>query len=272
MKSFSHVQGKAFLLLTVVLAMLLVAVSALAGQEIKSVATRQGVTTKVLLNIPATPPKAVLIMFPGGDGANMFREKDGQVHLGRNFLVRTSPKFVAQGLAVAIVDAPSDQPNGMSAGFRNSPEHTQDIRKVIDFMDAQGFKPLYLVGTSRGTLSVAYLGTELQDSRIKGLVLTSTIGQSVGGLPLSRIKVPVLLVHHRDDGCKVCPFQEAVGLKSKLSGSPRVDFVEVQGGDPPQSGPCQAMSHHGFLGREDQVVQVIADWISGKPVPAQIGN
>lgn len=173
---------------------------------------------------------------------------------------------------MAIVDTPSDQCDGMSAGFRNSPEHVQDITKVIEFLDAQGLKPIYLVGTSMGTLSVAYLGIELKDSRIKGLVLTSTVTQYVNGLRLSHITFPILLVHHRDDGCKNCPFQDAVALKTKLSGTSKVDFVEVQGGSPPQSDPCQALSYHGFLGREDQVVQVISDWIAGGKIPAQIGN
>ena len=68
-------------------------------------------------------------------------KKGAKFHLGKNFLVRTSPQFVQQGMAVAIADAPSDQPNGMSVGFRNSPEHVQDIRKVIDFLDTQGLKP-----------------------------------------------------------------------------------------------------------------------------------
>jgi predicted dienelactone hydrolase len=264
----------AFLFLVGIAVLMLTATAGLAGQEIKAISTRPGVTVQVLLNTPATPPKGIVVMFPGGGGAAMFKGKGGQIHLGRNFLVRTSPKFVQQGWAVAIVDAPSDQANGMSDWFRNSPEHVQDIRKVIDYLDSRGLKPLYLVGTSRGTLSVAYLGIELQDPRVKGLVLTSTLGgsQFVGGLPLDRIRLRVLLVHHRDDGCKVCPFQEAVALKGKLSGSPKVDFVEVQGGSPPQSGPCRTLSYHGFLGREDQVVQVMADWLAGKQVPAQIGN
>ena len=272
MKGFPPIPGKAFLLMTCTLILLSAAKPALAGQEIKSVATRPGITVQVLLNTPATPAKAVLVMFPGGEGADAFTKSAGQIHLGKNFLARTSPQFVEQGLAVAIVDAPSDQARGMSAGFRNSPEHLQDIRKVIDFLDAQGLKPIYLVGTSRGTLSVAYLGIELQDQRVKGLVLTSSLGGAIGGFPVSRITLPVLLVHHRDDGCKVCPFRKAVALKNKLSGSPKVNFIEVQGGAPPQADPCKAMSYHGFLGREDQVVRVIADWIAGKQVPAQIGN
>ncbi len=272
MKGISLFFGKARLLLTGILILLSAAMPAFAGQEIKSVATRPGVTVQVLLNTPATPAKAVLVMFPGGEGIDSFKENGGQIQLSQNFLVRTSPKFVEQGLAVAIVDAASDQANGMSAGFRNSPEHTQDIHKVIDFLDTRGLKPIYLVGTSRGTLSVAYLGIELQDHRVKGLVLTSSLGGIISGFSVNRITLPVLLVHHRDDGCKVCPFQDAVALKTKLSRASKVDFVEVLGGSPPQSDPCKAMSYHGFLGREDQVVQVIADWIAGKPVPAQIGN
>lgn len=243
-----------------------------AAQEIKSISTRPGVTVKILLNTPEVPPKAVLLMFPGGNGADMFHETGGRMHLGKNFLVRTSPQTVQQGMAVAIVDVPSDQPNGMSAGFRNTPEHVQDIRKVIDFLDARGLKSIYLVGTSMGTLSAAYLGMELKDSRIKGLILTSTVTQYVAGLRLPQIAFPVLLVHHRDDGCKLCPFQEATALKTKLSGSPRVDFVEVQGGDPPQSGPCQALSQHGFWGVEPQVVKVMVDWALGKNVPARVGR
>ena len=48
--------------------------------------------------------------------------------------------------------------------------------------------------------------------------------------------------------------------------------VEVEGGDPPQSNPCEGFAPHGFFGRERDVVAVIADWIAGKPVPKEIGR
>ena len=147
MQRVSLFLGRAGLLLAGTLIWCSATMPALAGQEIKTVATRPGVTVRVLLHTPATPAKAVLVIFPGGNGAHMFKERGGQIRLGRNFLVRSSPKFVEQGLAVAIVDVPSDQADGMSAGFRNSPEHVQDIAKVIDFLDAQGLKPIIL-GTS----------------------------------------------------------------------------------------------------------------------------
>ena len=64
MKSVSPFLGKACLLLTGTLILLSATMPALAGQEIKPVATRPGVTVQVLLNTPATPAKAVLVMFP----------------------------------------------------------------------------------------------------------------------------------------------------------------------------------------------------------------
>ena len=96
---------------------------------------------------------------------------------------------------------------------------------------------------------------ELQDSRIKGLILTSTVTQYANGLRLRTdclARAPESITAMTAASCG--PFQEAIALKTKLSGSRKVDFVEVQGGDPPQSGPCQALSQHGFLGVEDQVV------------------
>jgi len=264
--------GRAGLLLAGILLFWLAATPVCASQKIVTVPTRAGVTVRVLLETPASPPAAVLLVFPGARGAHLFKERQGRIRLGRNFLVRSSPKFVAQGCAVAIVDTPSDHPDGMSDAFRTSAEHTQDIRRIIDFLDARGLTPLYLVGTSRGTLSVAHLGITLQDKRVKGLVLTSSLGGILSGYPLSRITLPVLMVHNRDDGCRVSPFAKALALKSKFSGSPGVDFVEVTGGAPPQSGPCRALSYHGFFGREDQVVRVITDWVKGKPIPAQVGN
>jgi hypothetical protein len=41
-------------------------------------------------------------------------------------------------------------------------------------------------------------------------------------------------------------------------------LIAVQGGDPPLSEPCEALSRHGYLGIEREVVGAIADWIKAK--------
>jgi pimeloyl-ACP methyl ester carboxylesterase len=249
------------------------------AQEIVSVPTRPGVTVRVLLVAPAGEPSATLLMFPGGFGNNHFSERDGRIVLDGNFLVRTAPIFAARGLLVAVIDTPSDQPQGMDDAFRMGKAHVEDVTKVLQALEARAPAPIFLAGTSRGTLSAAALAASLKDPRVKGLVLTTSLGDGGRGrnravtvydAPLKRITLPVLVVHHQQDGCWASPFGAATGIPAALSGSAKVDFVAVSGGDPPRSEACEALAAHGYLGRERDVVGVIADWIAGKPVPKQL--
>jgi hypothetical protein len=247
---------------------------AVAGQAVRTIDTRPGVAMRMAVLLPEMPAKAVLIMFPGGNGVDHFRERDdGTIRLGGNFLVRTAPQFVQRGFTVAIVDAPSDQRGGMSDAFRTSAQHAADIERAIDALSTDGPQPTYLIGTSRGTLSVASLATRLTDERVKGIVLTSSLGGTRGlrSLPLGRITVPVLVVHHRDDACPASLFRDAAQMVSLIAHSPRLNLVEVSGGLASAADPCEPYSAHGFIGIEHQVVEVIAEWISGHTVPARIG-
>jgi pimeloyl-ACP methyl ester carboxylesterase len=250
-----------------------------AAQEIVAVDTRPGIAVRVLLLAPTGSPSATLLMFPGGLGNNHFGDKDGKVWLGKNFLLRAARPLAARGLLVAVIDTPSDQIQGMDDAFRMGKTHMEDVKKVLDVLAARAPVPIYLVGTSRGTLSAAAIATALKDPRVAGLVLTSSIvdggrnrnrATTVYDAPLERIAVPVLVVHHRNDACRATPISAATGLPAALGGSARVTFVEVEGGDPPQSDPCEALAAHGFLGREREVESVIADWIAGKAVPKQV--
>lgn len=264
--------------LSLAAAILLLPVRVRGAQQVLTVATRPGVSVRVLLRTPDAPARGTLLLFPGGNGAGHFTVSGGTVlRTSGNFLVRSSPLVVEQGFTAAIVDAPSDQARGMSDQFRASREHAEDVRKVLDAVAAQSPGPIYLTGTSRGTISVAHLAATLEDRRVEGLILTATIGvQGLGRLslwqiPLDRISMPVLFVHHRHDGCDQSPFGQAVQLRSRLTRSPRTNFIEVLGGDPPLSDPCEGGSAHGFLGKEREVVAAIVDWIQGKPVPERIG-
>ena len=248
-----------------------------AAPEIMQLTTRPGVTVKILIRTPDSPSKGTLLLFPGGGGANHFSERGGKVRLGNNFLVRASDLFVERGFGVAIVDVPSDQASGMSDQFRTSKEHTEDIQKLLGQLEPKLPKPIYLVGTSRGTLSAAHLAISFKEQRLGGVVLTSSIGASKGGgmslfnLPLEEITLPVLFVHHREDGCWASRFNDALQLQKRITGSPRSQFIEVLGGDPARSGPCEALSLHGYLGKEREVVTAITDWIQGKPAADRIG-
>jgi len=254
-----------------------------AEQLVLPLETRPGVTVKVLLQTPEGPSKGTILLFPGGSGARHFGTAGSDISLGNNFLVRSSRLFLQKGYATAIIDAPSDHADGMSDAFRTSSEHAQDIRKIMDVLSQRSAGPFFLAGTSRGTLSAAYLASVLPQGQVAALVLTATIG-SVGSLPLDAVSMPVLLVHHIQDDCGASSPADAVALTGRFVKSKQAVFVEAAGGNSGSDGgrgkrgragsggPCTAMTHHGFLGIEDRVVTVITDWLSGKPVPKRIGD
>ena len=261
------------------LAMALVAAqtAAVAAPEIIEVSTRDGVTVRVLLVAPTEAPSVTVLLFPGGWGARHFGTRDGSVWLGINFLVRTAPLFAERGLLAAAIDTPSDQPGGMTDAWRTGPHHVTDIRKVIEALEARAPGRVVLVGTSRGTISAAYVAAKIEDPRVAGLVLTSSMVEHGRGrwatvyeTPLAKISAPVLVVHHRGDDCRATPIGAALSLPRWLKKSSKVDFVEVRGGDPAISDSCEPLAAHGYLGRELQVIQVIADWIAGRPVPKEV--
>ena len=218
------------------------------------------------------PPDATaaVVLFPGGDGG-LRLTADGALQWGSgNFLVRTRQSFAAQGLKVIVVDAPSDrQKPPYLGGFRQTRDHAADIRALIAWVRSQYNVPVWLVGTSRGTQSVAFLASELSDADgPDGIVLTSTIvsdprSRPVPAMPLSRIRVPVLVVHHEQDGCALCSYSLVQKMMEQYTASPRTELITVTGGRS-MGDPCEAYAYHGYDGIEADVVSRIASWIGRK--------
>jgi len=241
-----------------------------------SVDTRPGVAVSVLLVAPETDPKGIFVLFPGGPGRVWTRRGD----LRESFPV-VPHLFSQQGFVAAVVDAPSDQPRGFASGraFRGSKEHTEDDRKVIDFLSQKWPKPFFLLGHSSGGVSVAHIAITLKDERIKGIVLAGTGGRLADRLriPLEKVTLPVLYIKHRHDDCS--SFEDALHLYSQFIKSPRLNFIEVLGGDHSTAGNCGGAPlnsggtsyTHNLSGKEREVVKAVTDWAIGKQVPNRIG-
>lgn len=237
--------------------------------EVVDIPTRPGVTQRLLVLAPAAP-KATLVLLAGGHGGLQI-QPDGSLQWGKgNFLVRSRQLFVDQGFTVALVDAPSDrQSPPFLSGHRQTLQHAADIEAVIAWLRRRAAIPVWLVGTSRGTQSAAYVATELTTLRgPDGVVLSATVltdprGRAVSAMPLARIGVPVLVVHHEQDGCRVCPFSEVPALMDKLTNASRKQVLAFRGGLN-QGDPCEAFAYHGFNGLEAEVVQQMAAWMLAK--------
>lgn len=262
-----------FFVLRTVIMLLATVTASHALSEIRTIPTRPGVTMDFLAMIPEhTGQHDALILLPGGNGAGPFKMTEDGVVSGWNFLVRSSEIFVENGLSIFTVAPPSDHSTGMSSGFRESPEHAADISSLASYLERQGYERIFLVGNSRGTLSAAFLGTRLNDSHLKGVILTSALEYEnfMRWLPLEQLRLPVLMIHHRDDACRVSSFEEARTTQASLSSTTAVTFTEVTGGAYPRSAPCDNLSAHGFFGMEEKVVRVIAAWVDGRSVPDKI--
>jgi dienelactone hydrolase len=254
---------------TVLIGLLQIA-SAQTSQKVFDIPTRPGVTQRFVYLAPENPLASVILFAGGHGGLQIF--PNGSFKWGEsNFLVRTRQLFAKNGLSVAVVDAPSDRQSApFLGGFRQTREHVADIKAAIAWLKQKANVPVWLIGTSMGTLSAAFIATQIGpiDGGPDGLVLTSTIvsfdrGRPVPAMPLQNITIPVLVVHHENDGCKLCAYAQIPSVMQKLSSTPKKELLTFKGGVT-RGDPCEALAYHGFNGLENDVVARIAEWIRPK--------
>ena len=250
------------------------AISARADEIAVKLPTRPGVTETFAYRT-AGQPKAVAILFPGGDGLIGVSDNFGSAFIKRsgNFLIRSRDKFVAQGIATISLDVPSDESDGLPGEFRMSAEHGQDVAAVVVWARQKVAAPVWLVGTSMGSISAANAASRL-GGQVDGLVLTSSvsapnkrtpaIANGVLSIALDKVAVPSLVMDHVNDTCVASPPENADVIAKRLTMSPRVEVKMIEGGDTPKSGPCEAFSYHGYYGAEDRAVAAIAAFMLKK--------
>ncbi len=227
--------------------------------------------TQRILFIKTDTPKANVVLFAGGTG-RIFIRKNGAIKRENNLLVRTRDLFAERGFNVAVFDAPSDRRSkkGMF-GFRQTPEHAEDIKAVMDFLKSKADVPVWLVGTSRGSISAVNGAVRLggaADGGPEGIVLVSSVTRrskrgriTVYEADAEDISVPTLIVHNRDDGCMVTPFAGAEDLLERLSKAPVKELIAFEGGGDGGSNPCTSQTYHGFMGLDEAVVEAVTNWI-----------
>ena len=146
------------------------------AQEIVALNTRPGVTQSFFIaNMGAVKPEAAALLFIGGGGYIRLRMEDGQPKFGaQNFLPRSRAEFIRNGILPVIMENPSDQQGheGMNDAFRAGNQHAADIRAVVaEVKRRYPGLPVFLVGTSRSTISVAdadRLGAKFPLVSVKG--------------------------------------------------------------------------------------------------------
>jgi hypothetical protein len=192
------------------------------SEELVKIESRPKVTQSFIL---IKPDKAVasVLLFAGGRG-NVGVKKDisGKpiiTKMNKNFLIRTRRDFAKHGLMVAVLDIPSDiKKRTQKIGFGGSwrlglihQKHAEDIKAVLSYLKKQADIPIWLVGTSMGTVSASYGAINAKENT-DGVVLTSSITRAPKGgkmiknhpygiisMDLDKVTVPTLIVSHKAD-------------------------------------------------------------------------
>ena len=247
--------------------------AAAGAQEIVTLRTRGEVTQAVFItNMGQRKAEAAAIVYSGGWGTLNLRMVNGQPKFAPgNFLVRTRVEFIRNGIWPFLVDVPSDMATGVTDEYRRSDKQVADARAVIAEVRrrAPGL-PVFILTTSRSTLSGAHLGRSLGPDEIAGVVLTSTMivpgpnWDSLASFDFKSIKVPLLFVQHHSDVCK------ATLYPSLARAAQGYTLISVSGGKPPESGPCDPFSAHGYFGVEEPTVNAISAWMLKKPFPTEV--
>jgi hypothetical protein len=204
--------------------------------------TKSGEAVPYVLDALSKSPKYALILFPGGNGVvDPHREGDKLVYgKAGNFLLRARQFLVDDDFATATT---------------NSTPQEDRIQAVIDDLNTRfpGVK-IYLIGTSRGTFDTIALAGYLSD-KIAGEIHTSSVSR-IASFDGKSYKNRQLVVHHKNDGCRVTPYGAAEDSHTKYG----TDFIAMEGGIS-VGNPCEAFAYHGYNGIERETAEAIKRWV-----------
>lgn len=237
-----------------------------------------------LLLKPDGAAKAAVILFAGGHGRLDIAANGAIGQLRGNQLVRTRELYRRAGLLTLVPDLASDMKQGASGvvnGYRASRAYADDMGAMVAHLRRLGARRVVVVGTSRGTLSIANGVSRLQGAgarRPDAQVLTSgfwKVGWAAEGFTIWKLaaqgnsrsmKLPALLVWHKDDTCAYTLPADIPAFRRWLErGGASVAVKEFSGGPAAQSDVCEARAPHGFLGLDAEVVAAVADWVGQLP-------
>jgi len=232
--------------------------------EVLHIATRESVTVPVFAYW-RPDARATVVLYSGGAGGYGALGEDGWP-AGGNFLIRTGKRWAAHPLNVVMVGRPTDGIDLALGTHRTGDRHAEDNLAIFKAIKARSPAPLWLVGTSMGTISATAAAIRDQEGLVAGLVLTASIVayKVPGAVPtqaLDKVRVPTLIVHHEADACWACRPHEVRRMADAFVNAPLSKTVFVSGGEGVAGNPCEPLHHHGFVGVRDQVVDLIADWI-----------
>ncbi len=217
---------------------------------------------RVLYTAAGHEPKGIIVMFPGGTG-EIEIEKSGRVKNAKNFVVRSDDLWHDRGYGIVLVDALDHQ---SMRGQRSSAEYAEVTKKIIEFAHRQANVPVWVLGTSQGSIAAMNAASHAGRTQLAGLILTESVSifggshETVFDAHPDDVRAPTLVVANADDKCKVAPPSMAQSIAQSIRHAPTT-VLTVSGGTQRTQDDCGSLTPHGYYGNEEKVVDGIVDWM-----------
>ena len=122
--------------------------------------------------IKPTNPVASIILFEGGRDPLDLAEKAGRPYasnMKHGFCVRNMDLISQHGFIIALVDAPSDMPGGMTHVYRLSDRHRGDFDPIISFLKEKADIPVWVMSMGGATMSAVNMAINPKDEPEGGI-------------------------------------------------------------------------------------------------------
>lgn len=210
---------------------------------------------------PDKTPELVGVFFIGGEGKLNLAQR-GEVR-SSNPLVKLKADLLATlPMRLIYVDAPD-----ALGATRIEKDYTDSVHRILARENPQTL-PVYVFGISWGSTSATAVSASDPAGYVRGMVILSALQRrtayTVYSTPLNQIKAHALLIQHVKDACPSTSGNlfAVKSLGSRLTSSPSVTPIALDGGEPGHGDPCSPESYHGFLGIEPVLFDHMVKWIA----------
>ena len=229
--------------------------SSFVNAQVFDVPYKDDAPTRTLL-IPVKSAKAAVLLFPGGGGVLRLQD-DGSTTNFHTF-VRSKDLWAQYGIDAVLVDTPYDLGAGMR-NLRSIRDHQQRIFNVVNYYRDKLNLPVWVFGHSMGTVSVTEFvnGGKDKERLIAGVIVAGTYRSATID---SDVALPVMAIHHVDDGCASTPLATSERIIEGRSSKTVSEFVRIDGGVS-EGDVCGSKAYHGFNQRESEFIKSAAQFI-----------
>lgn len=196
--------------------------------------------------------------------------------LSGNFLIRARRFVVDESVASLVVDCQSESGEYCSSTYQASKQRQEDVDALIGEVKKRipSIQEIWLVGTSMGTISSSFMPIH-NPTGYAGAIHTAAITdpyargsyRELGGFDYKKAAIPQFFIHHVNDPCALTTYPSAKSITNKYN----IPLITVTGGSGFQGGACEALTEHGFRGKEKEVMNAVTAIIrTGKAAQLEV--